>query len=54
VPIQNGERMRDALLKHGKKVEWVAYSDEGHSFSLDANEFDLWRRVETFLGAHLK
>ncbi len=54
VPIQNGERMRDALVKNGKKVEWVTYDDEGHSFSLDANRIDFWRRVETFLGAHLK
>lgn len=54
VPIQNGERMRDALIKHGKPVEWVTYDDEGHSFSIDANRVDFWRRVETFLGRHLK
>jgi dipeptidyl aminopeptidase/acylaminoacyl peptidase len=54
VPIQNGERMRDALVKNGKKVEWVTYDDEGHWISLDANRVDFWRRVETFLGSHLK
>ncbi len=54
VPIQNGERMRDALLKNGKQVEWVTYDDEGHSFSLHTNRVDFWRRVEAFLARHLK
>lgn len=54
VPIQNGERMRDALAKLGKPVEWVSYDDEGHSFSLDSNRVDFWLRVEAFLARHLK
>ncbi len=54
VPVQNGERMRDALLKAGKKVEWVLYADEGHSFERPENRVDYWKRVESFLGQHLK
>ena len=54
VPVQNGERMRDALKKAGKQVEWVLYPDEGHGFSRPANELDYWRRVETFLSRHLQ
>lgn len=54
VPIQNGERMRDALVKLGKPVEWVLYEDEYHGFFYKKNEFDYWRRVEAFLAKHLK
>ena len=54
VPIENGERMRDALLKNGKAVEWVTYPDEGHGFFFPENEYDYHRRVEAFLAKHLK
>jgi dipeptidyl aminopeptidase/acylaminoacyl peptidase len=54
VPIENGERMRDALKKAGKEVEWVVFVDEGHGFSRPANELDYWRRVEAFLAKHLR
>jgi len=54
VPIENGERMRDALKKAGKEFEWVMYVDEGHGFSKPSNELDYWRRVEAFLAKHLR
>ncbi len=54
VPIANAERMRDALLKSGKRVEWVSYADEGHGFEFDENRIDYYRRVEAFLARHLK
>ncbi len=54
VPIQSGERMRDALRKNGKPVEWVVYPDEGHGFHRPENLIDYWRRIEGFLGKHLK
>jgi dipeptidyl aminopeptidase/acylaminoacyl peptidase len=54
VPIQNGERMRDALLKNGKQVEWLLYPDEGHGFRRTENRIDFWRRAESFLSKHLK
>ena len=54
VPIQSGERMRDALQKNGKQVEWVVYPDEGHGFHRPENLFDYWRRIEAFLAKHLK
>ena len=53
VPIQSGERMRDALLKNGKQVDWVVYPDEGHGFHKPENRIDYWRRVERFLDKHL-
>ncbi len=54
VRIEHGERMRQALLKAGKSVEWVEYGFEGHSFFYDENRFDFYRRVEAFLAKHLK
>ncbi len=54
VPIENGEKMRDALQKAGKQVQWVTYPDEGHGFARWENEVDYWKRVEAFLGQHLK
>jgi dipeptidyl aminopeptidase/acylaminoacyl peptidase len=54
VPVQNGERMRDALQKNGKQVEWVLYPDEGHGFRLPENRYDYWRRVEAFLAKQLQ
>jgi dipeptidyl aminopeptidase/acylaminoacyl peptidase len=53
VPLVHGERMRDALKKNGTPVEWVVYSDEGHGFLVESTRFDFYRRVATFLGAHL-
>ncbi len=54
VPIEHGERMRDALRAHNKQVEWVRYDDEGHGWhKLETNK-DFWGRVERFLAQHLK
>lgn len=54
VPIDNAERMLEALRKAGKQVEWVPYAEEGHSFFFDENRVDYYQRVEDFLARHLK
>ncbi len=54
VPIEHGTQMRDAIGKTNSKVEWKVYADEGHGWMLPANEFDFWKRVETFLDKNLK
>lgn len=54
VPIQNGERMRDALRKSNKSVEWVAYPRAYHGFPLLEDELDFYRRIESFLSRHLQ
>lgn len=54
VPIDNSERMLDALQKAGKTVEWVSYPEEDHGFFFDENRIDYYRRVEAFLAKHLK
>ncbi len=54
VPIEHGERLRDALkAQTGAKTEWVVYQDEGHGWrSLETN-IDFWNRVATFLDANI-
>ncbi len=54
VPLVHGEKMRDALQKAGNMPEWVVYDDEGHGWERTLNKQDFWRRVDAFLGKHLK
>lgn len=54
VPIQNAERMRDALQRYNKPVEWVVYPRAYHGFPLLADELDFYRRVERFLDKNLQ
>ncbi|WP_166652162.1 S9 family peptidase [Roseateles toxinivorans] len=54
VPIAHGERLREALRAAGRPPEWVSYANEGHSWRLLATQIDFARRVELFLGKHLK
>jgi dipeptidyl aminopeptidase/acylaminoacyl peptidase len=53
VPIEHGERMRDALEPHNPDVEWVRYDKDGHGWSLPETEVDWWTRVEKFLARHM-
>jgi acetyl esterase/lipase len=53
VPIEHGERMRDALKVHNKDVEWVVYDKEGHGWYRVETNVDFWGRVEKFLGRTL-
>ena len=54
VPIENAERMLDALRKNNKQVDWVVYPEEGHGFFFPENRYDYYRKVEAFLAKHLK
>lgn len=54
VPLEHGERMRDALAKAGHPAEWISYRGESHSFTNLDNKVDFARRVEVFLAKHLK
>ncbi len=54
VPLQHGERLRDALTDAGNAPEWVVYPDEGHGWYKAENRFDFARRLEAFLAKHLK
>ncbi len=54
VPIEHGERLRDALGKANPQVQWKVYDDEGHGWTRPANEIDFWTRVEAFLEKNLR
>jgi dipeptidyl aminopeptidase/acylaminoacyl peptidase len=49
VPIIHGERMRDALEKLGKPVEWMVKTEEGHGFTKLENRVELYTRLEAFM-----
>lgn len=53
VPLEHGERLRDALRKAGRDPEWVVYSGEAHGWRLEKNQIDFAQRLERFLGEHL-
>jgi acetyl esterase/lipase len=54
VPLEHGERMRDALERAGNPAQWIMYMDEGHGWSKAANRIDFWTKVERFLDVNLK
>ncbi|MFZ6641181.1 prolyl oligopeptidase family serine peptidase [Undibacterium sp. TC4M20W] len=54
VPLIHGEKMRDALLKAGKTLDYKVYPEEGHGFNKDVNVFDLYNRSEKFFAQCLK
>ena len=54
VPLEHGERMRDALAKQsGGKNEWIVYENEGHGWRYIENDIDFWNRVAKFLDANI-
>lgn len=54
VPLEHGERMRDAMRKAGREPQWVVYPDEWHGWFKAETRYDFARRLEAFLGANLK
>lgn len=54
VPIEHGTALRDAMRRNGQSLEWVVYPDEGHGWYKFENRVDFYRRMESFLGEHLK
>ena len=54
VPLAHGKRLREAMQKVGREPLWVTYPDEGHSWRLPQTRTDFARRMESFLGEHLK
>lgn len=53
VPVEHGERLRDALRKAGREPQWVVYPGEAHGWRKPENQLDWARRVEAFLARHL-
>lgn len=53
VPPVQGENMRNALLKRGKKVEWLYQRTEAHGFYDEANIEDMYTKVLAFLDRNI-
>ncbi len=49
VPLVHGLKLREAVQRNNKQVEWIEYAQEGHGWYLPANRIDFWTRVEAFL-----
>jgi dipeptidyl aminopeptidase/acylaminoacyl peptidase len=49
VPLVHGLKMRDAVQRNNKQVEWIEYAQEGHGWYLPSSRIDFWNRVEAFL-----
>lgn len=52
VPVDQSERLHDALTRAGKAHEFVVYPGEDHTMHDPANEADFLQRVGRFLDAH--
>ena len=53
VPLPHGEKMRDALLAHGGKVQWMTFEGEGHGFQKSESRLRLYAAIEKFLSENM-
>ncbi|TXC66131.1 S9 family peptidase [Piscinibacter aquaticus] len=53
VPLIHGEKMRDAMIKAGKPIEWKVYAEEAHGFNKEANVTDFYTRSLRFYDEHI-
>jgi dipeptidyl aminopeptidase/acylaminoacyl peptidase len=49
VPLEQTQKMRNALESRGKKVRWIVKNEEGHGFGRIENNVDLYTQVLEFL-----
>jgi dipeptidyl aminopeptidase/acylaminoacyl peptidase len=54
VPLEHGNRMRDALKAANVPHEYHVYVGEGHGWNKDENRIDFFRRAEAFFAKHLR
>lgn len=53
VPIAHSKKMRKALELHGKKVEWLAFEEEGHGLRFIRNEKAYYEKLLAFLDKYI-
>lgn len=54
VDYEQATRMKEALQKNGKQVEWLALSREGHGVYDEDSRREVYERILAFLDRHLK
>lgn len=52
-PLEHAQRLRDALQKAGKTVDWFVDGNQGHGFFGEDARTDLYRRILGFLDSHI-
>jgi len=53
VPLEHGQRFRDALSRGNADVEWFEYGNEGHGLVHLENRLDFYERVLKFLDRNI-
>lgn len=53
VPISHGLKMKEALEREGKQVEWLKFEDEGHGFNYIDNQRAYYKTLLAFLDKHI-
>ena len=53
-PLEQAEKMREALRKVGREVEWMVKAEEGHGFAKVENRLDKYNSMLKFLDKHTK
>jgi dipeptidyl aminopeptidase/acylaminoacyl peptidase len=51
-PLEQAEKMREALRKVGKEPEWLVKAEEGHGFAKVENRLDTYNTMLKFLDKH--
>jgi dipeptidyl aminopeptidase/acylaminoacyl peptidase len=52
-PIEQAEKMRDALERAGKKPEWMVKPQEGHGFAKTEHRVDMYTQMLAFFNKHI-
>jgi dipeptidyl aminopeptidase/acylaminoacyl peptidase len=52
-PMEHAKRMREALAKAGREVEWITERGEAHGFFEERNRVDTYERILAFFARHL-
>jgi dipeptidyl aminopeptidase/acylaminoacyl peptidase len=53
VPLEQGEKMKSALDKAGKKYEWMVVPEEGHGFGKIENRVAVYDKILNFLDRNI-
>ncbi len=52
-PLEQAEKMRDAMQKAGRQPEWMVKAEEGHGFAKLENRVDMYSKMLAFFNKHI-
>ncbi|WP_371867712.1 alpha/beta hydrolase family protein [Duganella guangzhouensis] len=53
VPLSHGKKMRQALERNGKQVQWLSFEEEGHGLAREENRVLYYRTLLAFLDKYI-